>query len=189
MTSTPEQERSKDVWDLGVFGIREHREINFTHIHQPWLREAAKGYTLERLASRRTQTAQREVRWLGYLSEYLHAREDRGERPSVLTREDMTGFLSWLAGRVPAVNRRHIVVSATRRHVQFARRHLAGSGQPAAGIGGGFQLYHETFPSGRSATPTSPGAPSRAWCSRSCWTRIFSPRSPICISSIGSGLS
>jgi integrase len=157
MTSTPEQERSKDVWDLGVFGIREHREINFTHIHQPWLREAAKGYTLERLASRRTQTAQREVRWLGYLSEYLHAREDRGERPSVLTREDMTGFLSWLAGRVPAVNRRHIVVSATRRHVQFARRHLAGSGQPAAGIGGGFQLYHEDFPERTQRDPDEPG--------------------------------
>jgi integrase len=157
MTSTPEEERPKDVWDLGVFGIREHREMNFSHIHQRWLREAAKGYTLERLASRRTQTAQREVRWLGYLSDYLHAREDGGERPGVLTREDMTGFLSWLAARVPAVNRRHIVVSATRRHVQFARRHLAGPGHPAAGIGGGFQLYHEDLPERTQRDPDEPG--------------------------------
>jgi integrase len=157
MTSTPEEERSKDVWDLGVFGIREHREMNFTHIHQRWLREAAKGYTIERMASLRTQTAQRDVRWLDYLSDYLHAREDRGERPSALTRADMAGFLSWLQTRVPAANRRHIVVSSTRRHVQFARRHLAGPGQPAAGIGGGFQLYHEDLPERIERDPDEPG--------------------------------
>jgi len=69
----------------------------------------------------------------------------------------MTGFLSWLATRVPAANRRHIVVSATRRHVQFARRHLAGPGQPAAGIGGGFQLYQEDYPERTQRDPDEPG--------------------------------
>ncbi len=157
LTSTPEEERLKDVWDLGVFGIREHRQIDFTHIRQRWLREAAKGYTLERMASLRTQTAQRDVRWLGYLSDYLHAREDRGEQPGALTREDMTGFLSWLQTRVPAENRRHIIVSSTRRHLLFARRHLAGPGQPAEGIGGGFQLYHEDLPWRTTRDPDEPG--------------------------------
>jgi integrase len=157
LTSTPEEERRKDVWDLGVFGIREHRQIDFTHIRQRWLREAAKGYTLERMGSLRTQTAQRDVRWLGDLSDYLHARGDRGEQPGALTREDMTGFLSWLQTRVPAENRRHIIVSSTRRHVLFARRHLAGPGQPAEGIGGGFQLYHEDLPWRTTRDPDEPG--------------------------------
>ena len=157
LASTPEEERFKDVWDLGVFGIREHRQIDFTHIRQRWLREAAKGYALERMASLRTQTAQRDVRFLSYLSDYLHAREDHGTQPSALTREDMTGFLSWLQTRVPAQNRRHIVVSSTRRHVLFARRHLAGPGQPADGIGGGFQLYHEDLPWRTGRDPDEPG--------------------------------
>ena len=108
-------------------------------------------------AQLRTQAAQRDVRLLGHLSDYLHAREDRGEHPGALTREDMTGFLSWLHGRVPADNRRHIVVSSTRRTVQFARRHLAGSGQPAEGIGGGFQLYHEDLPWRTVRDPDEPG--------------------------------
>ena len=105
----------------------------------------------------RTQAAQQDVRFLGHLSDYLHAREDRGEQPSALTREDMTGFLSWLQSGVPAKNRRHIVVSSTRRAVQFARRHLTGPGQPAAGIGGGFQLYHEDLPCRAVRDPDEPG--------------------------------
>jgi integrase len=157
MTSTPDEERLKDVWDLGVFGIREHRQIDFTHIHQRWLREAAKGWTIERMAGLRTQTAQQDVRFLGYLSDYLHAREDRGEQPSALTREDMTSFLSWLPSRAPLASRRHIIVSSTRRTVQFARRHLAGPSQPAAGIGGGFQLYHEDLPWRTERDPDEPG--------------------------------
>ncbi|MGH3609932.1 MAG: hypothetical protein ACRDRD_17875, partial [Pseudonocardiaceae bacterium] len=56
LTSTPEEERLKDIWDLGVFGICERRQIDFTHIHQRWLREAAKGWTIERMAGLRTQT-------------------------------------------------------------------------------------------------------------------------------------
>ncbi|MDA8069439.1 MAG: site-specific integrase [Actinomycetota bacterium] len=156
--TSPEQERARDVWDLGVFGIGEQRRMSFTHIHQWWLREAAKGYTIERLSSRSTLTAHRDLRWLGYLSDYLRGREDRGEDPSVLTREDMAGFLSWLRARVPGDNRRHLVVSATRRHVQFARRHLAAPGQPAAGIGGGFQLYTEDYPERTKRDPDEPGA-------------------------------
>jgi integrase len=157
LTSTPEEERLKDVWDLGVFGIREHRTIDFTRIHQRWLREAAKGWTIERMAGLRTQTAQQDVRWLGYLSDYLYAREDRGEHPSALTREDMTGFLSWLPSRAPLASRRHMIVSSTRRAVLFARRHLAGPGQPAEGIGGSFQLYHEDLPWRTERDPDEPG--------------------------------
>jgi hypothetical protein len=36
LTTTPEEERVKDVWDLGVFGLGEKRSIDFTHRHQRW---------------------------------------------------------------------------------------------------------------------------------------------------------
>ncbi len=157
LTTTPDEERAKDVWDLGVFGLGEKRAIDFTHLHQRWLRDAAKGYTIERLASRTTRTAQRDVIWLGHLSDYLSVRDDRGEHPAALTREDMTGFLSWLRARVPLNSRRALIVSATRRHVQFARRHLAQSGPVAAPIGAGFQLYSEDLPERPQRDPDEPG--------------------------------
>src|SRR5450755_616257 len=146
LTTTPEEERVKDVWDLGVFGLGEKRAIDFTRLHQRWLREAAKGYTIERLAHRKTRTAQQDVVWLAYLSDYLRGREDGGVEPGALTREDMTGFLSWLRARVPVKSRRALVISATRRHVQFARRHLDPPASAGGRVGGSFQLYSEDLP-------------------------------------------
>lgn len=155
--TSPEQERERDVWDLGVFGVEDKRELDFTGLHQRWLREAAKGYVLERLATRKTRTAHRDVVWLRHLSDYLRARQDRGEDPSVLGREDMTGFLSWLKVRVPDAKPRHLVISATRRTVQFARRRLAGPDGAAERIGEGFQLYHEDHPAVPQRDPDEPG--------------------------------
>ena len=43
LTTTPEEERVKDVWDLGVFGLGEMRAMDFTQLHQRWLRESVKG--------------------------------------------------------------------------------------------------------------------------------------------------
>ena len=157
LTTTPEEERVKDVWDLGVFGLGEKRAMDFTGLHQRWLRESVKGYTIERLSSRKLRTAHRDLGWMRHLSEYLHARADGGERPSALTREDMTGFLSWLRVKVPENNTRNLIVGATRRNVAFARRHLAQSGQAAEHIGGGFQLYHEDLPARTLRDPDEPG--------------------------------
>jgi integrase len=145
------------VWDLGVFGVEDKRELDFTHLRQRWLREAAKGYVLERLASRRTRTAHRDLVWLRHLSDYLRGRGDGGEDPSVLTRDDMVGFMSWLRVRVPDAKPRHHVVSATRRTVQFARWRLAGAGGAAERIGDGFQLYHEDHPEVPQRDPDEPG--------------------------------
>ena len=157
LTTTPEEERARDVWDLGVFGLGEKRSIDFTRLHQRWLRGAAKGYTIERLAHRKTRTAQQDVVWLVYLSDYLRGREDGGERPGALTREDMTGFLSWLRARIPVKSRRALVISATRRHVQFARRHLEPSASACGRVGGSFQLYSEDLPERTLRDPDEPG--------------------------------
>jgi len=153
-STSPEQERERDVWDLGVFGVEDKRELDFSPLHQRWLRETAKGYMLERLATRKTRTAHRDLVWLRHLSEYLHTRDDHGENPSVLGREDMTGFLSWLKVRVPDAKPRHHIISATRRTVQFARRQPAGV---ARQIGEGFQLYHEDHPEVPQRDPDEPG--------------------------------
>jgi integrase len=157
LTTTPEEERVKDVWDLGVFGLGEKRAMDFTQLHQRWQRESVKGYTIERLSSRKLRTAHRDLGWMRHLSEYLHAREDRGEQPNALTRQDMTAFLSWLRVKVPDNNTRNLIVGATRRNVAFARRHLAQSGQAAEHIGGGFQLYHEDLPVRTLRDPDEPG--------------------------------
>jgi hypothetical protein len=92
---------ARDVWDPGVFGVEDKRELDFTHLQQRWLREAAKGNLLERLATRKTRTAHRDLVWLRHLSDYLRTLQEAGEDPSGLTREDMVGFLSWLRVRVP----------------------------------------------------------------------------------------
>ena len=157
LTTTPEEERVKDVWDLGVFGLGEKRAMDFTGLHQRWLRESVKGYTIERLSSRKLRTAHRDLGWMRHVSDYLQVRDDRGDQPSALTREDMTAFLSWLRVKVPDADTRNLIVGATRRNVAFARRHLAQSGQAAEHIGGGFQLYHEDLPARTLRDPDEPG--------------------------------
>jgi hypothetical protein len=61
LTTTPEEERVKDVWDLGVFGLGEKHTMDFTQLRQRWLRESVKGYTIERLSSRKLRTAHRDL--------------------------------------------------------------------------------------------------------------------------------
>jgi integrase len=155
LTTTPEQERLRDVWDLGVFGINDKQILDFTHIHQRWLRDAAKGYVIERLATRKTRTAHRDLQWLAHLSDYLRTRADGGEQPAALTRDDMTGFLVWVRRTVPVNNNRHLIVSATRRTVHFARRHAAAGGGEQ--VGAGFQLYTEDMPYRTTRDPDEPG--------------------------------
>ena len=144
---------------LGPGRVRAGREARdgLTGLHQRWLRESVKGYTIERLSSRKLRTAHRDLGWMRHLSDYLQARDDRGEQPSALTRDDMTAFLSWLRVKVPDANTRNLIVGATRRNVAFARRHLARSGQAAEHIGGGFQLYHEDLPARALRDPDEPG--------------------------------
>ena len=91
------------MWDLGVFGLGEKRAIDFTQLHQRWLRERRRATRSSgSLEPRDEDRAPGRASGFGHLSDYLDRREDRGEQPSALTREDMTGFLSWLRGRVPA---------------------------------------------------------------------------------------
>lgn len=100
LTSTPETERAKDIWDLGVLGFA--GIMDFTVISQGWLRTAAKHWATEDMPNRRgrrpASTAQAVVKHLGILSEILHlSREDHGEVPSALGRKDIVNVLNRLA--------------------------------------------------------------------------------------------
>jgi hypothetical protein len=55
---SPEGEYGKDIWDLAVFGHR--GSVDFTAVHQPWLKETAKRWArdyLTRVRSRSTPPA------------------------------------------------------------------------------------------------------------------------------------
>ena len=60
---------------------------------------------------------------------------------------------------MPAKNKRHLIVSATRRNVQFARRELSQPGNSPSTSGPDFSSTTRTCPSAPHVTPTSTGEP------------------------------
>jgi integrase len=99
--STPETEREKDVWDLGVFGFA-HWTLSFSDISQPWLVETAKRWTEDNLPQHRGRqgggTAKAVIAAVTLLSECLcETRSDRGAFPSDLGRRDIVALMNRLA--------------------------------------------------------------------------------------------
>ena len=104
----------KDVWDLRVWG--QVGRLSFVGggvwsrsgatpaapIHQGWLRDAAKAWAADALASRTAPTVRAVVAAVGTFSEHLGRRPDRGEDPSAVRRADVEDFLARL-GRAEAV--------------------------------------------------------------------------------------
>ena len=100
-------ERELDVWDLTVWGHRGwisfagatgmSRKQPARPIMQLWLRQATKGWADEALCRLRTDSIVRKtVRGIGYWSEFLDRRPDRGIDPAALSRADITGFMQWM---------------------------------------------------------------------------------------------
>jgi hypothetical protein len=99
--STPETEREKDVWDLGVFGFA-HWKLSFTNISQPWLIETAKRWTEDNLPQHRGRqgggTAKTVIAAVTLLSECLReTRSDEGTVPADLGRSDILALTNRLA--------------------------------------------------------------------------------------------
>lgn len=99
--STPETERTKDVWDLGTFGFA-HWNLSFTGISQPWLKETAKRWTEDNLPQHRGRqggsTAKTVVAAVTMLSECLReTRSDDGIIPAELGRRDVVALINRLA--------------------------------------------------------------------------------------------
>jgi integrase len=99
--STPETEREKNVWDLGVFGFA-HWTLSFTNISQPWLIETAKRWTEDNLPQHRGRqgggTAKTTIAAVTLLSECLReTRTDEGTVPADLGRSDILALINRLA--------------------------------------------------------------------------------------------
>jgi hypothetical protein len=99
-TTTPDEERRKDVWDLAVLGLS--RRLDFTPISQAWLRETAKRWAEEELPQRRgrqaAKTSRDTISVIGQLSACLReTRPDHGEDPAALSRRDIIAFTNRLA--------------------------------------------------------------------------------------------
>jgi integrase len=98
-SQSPETERSKNVWDLHAFGHQ--GTLNFTQVSQIWLREAVKLWAADDLPQRRGNvavTVQARINAIVLLSASLRIqRDDDGNRPAALSRQDITNFCNRLA--------------------------------------------------------------------------------------------
>ena len=89
-----------DVWRMGILRPDGGRQrIDYSAITQPWLREAAKQWNLQRLVSRNVGTLRETVHVAAALSAVLRLREDRGDEPRALGRQDAVDFLMHLRAR------------------------------------------------------------------------------------------
>lgn len=152
--SNPETEKTKDVWELAVFGLR--GRLNFTAISQPWLREAAKRWATDELPRRRGDGAASVLRSLlagvVRLSQSLRgSRPDHGVHPALLERGDIESFLHRLGYLVSIGECSPELRAKTGRDVKrFLGRiralGLTRPGGPAAGLGCDFTLAYRDVP-------------------------------------------
>jgi integrase len=141
-----ESEFQRGVWHLRVlYPATRHqtRVISFVEISQRWLRELTKVWCQRRSASIAESTLYQSACCTRGLSRFLGTLSHRGERPELLTREDLERFLQWqCASSAPEYSRTN--VRHLREVLRFARRygHTAAGGI-AAGLSEEFSLLDE----------------------------------------------
>jgi integrase len=152
--SDTEQERHRDRWNLAVFGIP--GTLDFTPIHQRWLRETVKTWAAEDLHLRRgsdpASPARQAVNVATWLSNSLHdSAPGRGEDPGLLGRCDIIAFCN----RMAHAERTEQMTNETRlRLLRHARKvlddahhlGLTRNDGPAAGLPGDFCLRRGDIP-------------------------------------------
>ncbi len=92
----PEMERTKDVWDLRLFGRLGRKRLDFTGIRQVWLRDAAKNWAAATIGRVGDGALAHRVGSLTMLSAVLASGPDGGEDPQALGRSDIERFLARL---------------------------------------------------------------------------------------------
>ena len=166
LLADPERELSMDVWRMGILRPDGGRQrIDYSAISQPWLREAAKQWNVQRLVSRSVGALRETVRVAAALSVVLALRADCGEDPSALGRQDAVDLLMHLRARELSgelTNSRHReLVCGVRALLREAReRGLHRRGGPLAGLADEFVFYDGDVP--RAAVRDPEGEPERA---------------------------
>lgn len=168
--STPETEREKDVWDLGVFGFA-HWKLSFAGISQPWLRETAKRWTEDDLPQHRGRHGGDPVKTViaavTLLSECLYeTRSDQGTVPADLGRGDILALTNRLAHK----ERTGDITAKTRlRRCRCLKRFLhdirvlglTRAGGPAVGLPDDFHMGRKDIPAEPVVEEAGRGLP--AW--------------------------
>jgi integrase len=102
--TSPEEERRKDIWDLMVFdqtdaATARRRTVDFTGIHQQWLREVAKAWAYAKLPTVEPYWTKTVVADVVLLSDAIAAGPTGGERPGDVCRADIDRFFHLVRGR------------------------------------------------------------------------------------------
>jgi integrase len=102
--TSPEQERRKDVWDLMVFDQTDaararHRTLDFTRIHQDWLREVTKAWAYAKMPTVGTYWPRKVLIDVELLSDAIAAGPSGGHRPGDVGRADVERFFHLVRGR------------------------------------------------------------------------------------------
>ncbi|MET9517998.1 site-specific integrase [Streptomyces sp. NPDC002994] len=99
--STPELEQIKDVWNMGAFGLGQWRKMDFTPLHQEWMRQACKTWVLDEIPRRYGKNIPNSlsdmILCLRYLSQSLvRSRQDGGADMTALGRSDIEAFTQYV---------------------------------------------------------------------------------------------
>jgi len=102
--TSPEEERRKDVWDLMVFDQTDaararYRPLDFTRIHQTWLRETAKAWAYAKMPTVGTYWPRKVLIDVELLSDAIAAGPSGGHRPADVGRDDIERFFHLVRGR------------------------------------------------------------------------------------------
>ncbi len=153
LTSNPESERHKDVWDTTVFGFT--GTLKFGQISQPWLREAAKALTYNDLPQRRGRGkaySQTRINDIALLSDSLRIqRPDQGNHVGVLSRSDISSYLNRIAflhsqGTISDFKRVRTVREVRRILGQARALGMTRPGQPLHGLPDDFTVLVSDTP-------------------------------------------
>lgn len=154
-SAAPDGEHDKDIWDMRVFGHGRKR-MDFTVIHQPWLRYAIKDWVLEELPVRRgpnvVAALRDHVNSIAALGESLRLhRSDQGMQPAEVDRADIVAFLNRLkhresSGEISAYQRRKIAQQAALVLRECRAIGLARPNRPMAGLNQEFTFRRNDLP-------------------------------------------
>ncbi len=139
-STSPAEEMAKDRWDLRVFG-RDSGWMHFGHLRQAWLREGAKTWARERLATtEHPARLDQVIHDLGPLTGSLRRhRADGGDDPMVLGRADALALANDLAhleaaGGLSRFMRRRVLLDTDQFLRECRSMGLTRVGQPMAGL-------------------------------------------------------
>lgn len=116
-----DNEYPREVWQLRRLGHPGNLTLDFTRIGQPWLRELAKRWTRQRLATGvGLEAVRRGLTALTRLAGYLQ--QARIDGPEELTRVVLEAYLADLSTGIPTAHRRQVHIGQLRGFLEAVRQ-------------------------------------------------------------------